>query len=145
MIIIEKSGKTIDEAVEAALVELGASKDDVIIEVLNEGKRGILGLGAEEARVKVSMEENPLKKAEKYVSDIIKSFGIEAVLKSSYEDETVNIEIVGDSEEVGKVIGRSFIFTYAHRIRRRATAIHNIEDQRILFKIINNIIFNLFY
>lgn len=106
MIIIEKSGKTIDEAVEAALIELGASKDEVEIEVINEGKRGILGLGAEEARVRVSMEENPLKKAENYVSSILKSFGIDAVLKSSYEDETVNIEIVGDSEEVGKVIGR---------------------------------------
>ncbi len=106
MIIIEKSGKTIDEAVEAALIEFGASKDEVEIEVINEGKRGILGLGAEEARVRVSMEENPLKKAENYVSSILKSFGIDAVLKSSYEDETVNIEIVGDSEEVGKVIGR---------------------------------------
>ena len=106
MIIIEKSGKTIDEAVEAALIELGASKDDVEIEVINEGKRGILGLGAEEAKVRVSMEKNPLKKAENYVSSILKSFGIDAVLKSSYEDETVNIEIVGDSEEVGKVIGR---------------------------------------
>lgn len=106
MIIIEKSGKTIDEAVEAALCELGASKDDVEIEVINEGKRGILGLGAEEAKVRVSMEENPLKKAEKYVSDVMDKFGIDVALKSSYEDETVNIEIVGDSEEVGKVIGR---------------------------------------
>ena len=35
MIIIEKSGKTIDEAVEAALIELGASKDEVEIEVIN--------------------------------------------------------------------------------------------------------------
>lgn len=106
MIVIEKSGKTIDEAVEAALIELCASKDDVEIEVISEGKRGILGIGAEEARVRVSMEENPLKKAENYVSDIMNKFGIDAVLKSSYEDETVNIEIVGDSEEVGKVIGR---------------------------------------
>ena len=106
MIVIEKSGKTIDEAVEAALIELGASKDDVEIEVISEGKRGILGIGAEEARVRVSMEENPLKKAENYVSDIMNKFGIDAVLKSSYEDETVKIEIVGDSEEVGKVIGR---------------------------------------
>lgn len=106
MIIIEKSGKTIDEAVEAALSELGASKDEVLIEVINEGKRGILGLGAEEAKVRVSMEENPLRKAEGYVSSVLKSFGIDAVLKSSYEDETVKIEIIGDSEEVGKVIGR---------------------------------------
>ena len=106
MIIIEKSGKTIDEAVEAALLELGTTKENVEIEVLSEGKRGILGLGAEEAKVRVKMEQSPLQKAESYVESVMKSFGIEVALKGSFEDETVKIEIVGDSEEVGKVIGR---------------------------------------
>lgn len=106
MIIVEKSGKTIDEAVMEALKELGASKEDVTIEVINEGKRGILGLGAENAKVRVSMEESPLKKAEKYISEIMKGFNIEVKLNSSYEDETVKIEIIGESEEVGKIIGR---------------------------------------
>lgn len=106
MIIVEKSGKTIDEAVNAALSELGTTKENVEIEVVNEGKRGILGIGAEEATVRVKMEETPLQKAEKYVKSVMESFGIEVEIKSSYEDETVNIEIVGDSVEVGKVIGR---------------------------------------
>lgn len=106
MIIVEKSGKTIDEAVESALLELGTTKENVEIEVLSEGKRGILGLGAEEAKVRVKMEQSPLQKAEKYVDGIMKNFGIEVALKGSFEDETVKIEIVGDSEEVGKVIGR---------------------------------------
>ncbi len=106
MIIIEKSGKTIDEAVEEALKELGTTKENVEIEVINEGKRGILGLGAEDARVRVKMEQSPLQKAEAYIKTIMESFGIDAELKGSYEDETVNIEIIGDSEEVGKVIGR---------------------------------------
>lgn len=106
MIIIEKSGKTIDEAVEEALKELGTTKENVEIEVINEGKRGILGLGAEDARVRVKMEQSPLQKAEAYIKTIMESFGIDAELKGNYEDETVNIEIIGDSEEVGKVIGR---------------------------------------
>ena len=106
MIIIEKSGKTIDEAVNAALLELGADRDSVEIEVINEGKRGILGIGSENAVVRVKMEETPLQKAEKYVKSVIEKFGIETEIKGSVEDETVNIEIVGDSEAVGKVIGR---------------------------------------
>ena len=106
MIIIEKSGKTIDEAVNAALVELNADKDSVEIEVVNGGKRGILGLGAENAVVRVKMEETPLQKAEKYVKSVMEKFGIETEIKASVEDETVNIEIIGDSEAVGKVIGR---------------------------------------
>lgn len=106
MIIIEKKGKTIDEAVSAALAELGTTKENVEIEVINEGKRGILGLGAEEAHVKVIMEENPAQKAQNYVASIMNNFGIKSEIKSSYEDETVNLEIIGDSEEVGKIIGR---------------------------------------
>lgn len=106
MIIVEKSGKTIDEAVNEALLELGTTRENVEIEVLSEGKRGILGLGAEEAKVRIKMEQSPLQKAESYVGEVMKRFGIEVALKGSFEDETVKIEIVGDSEEVGKVIGR---------------------------------------
>lgn len=106
MIIIEKKGKTIDEAVNAALVELNAAKEDVEIEVLNEGKRGILGILSEDAHVRVKMEENPMKKAQNYVNSIMDNFGIDVETKASYEDETVNVEIIGDSEEVGKIIGR---------------------------------------
>lgn len=106
MIIVEKSGKTIDEAVNEALKELNTTKENVEIEVINEGKRGILGLGAEDAVVRVKMEVTPLQKAEKYLNDVMKSFGIDVQLNGSYEDESVKVEIVGDSEEVGKVIGR---------------------------------------
>ncbi len=106
MIIVEKSGKTIDEAVNEALAELNTTKENVEIEVVNEGKRGILGLGSEDAVVRVKMEVNPLQKAEKYIKDVMESFGIDVQLNGSYEDESVMVEIVGDSEEVGKVIGR---------------------------------------
>ena len=106
MIIVEKSGKTIDEAVNAALKELNTTKENVEIEVISEGRRGILGIGSEEAKVRVKMEQTPLQKAEKYVKSIMDSFGINAELKGNYEDETVTVEIIGDSEEVGKVIGR---------------------------------------
>ena len=106
MIIVEKSGKTIDEAVNAALNELNTTKENVEIEVISEGRRGILGIGSEEAKVRVKMEQTPLHKAEKYVKSIMDSFGINAELKGNYEDDTVTVEIIGDSEEVGKVIGR---------------------------------------
>lgn len=104
--IIEKSGKTIDEAVESALLELGANKDDVTIEVINEGKRGILGIGAEAAVVRVTMQVLKNDVAESYVKNIMDKLGINAQVKSEYNDETVSIEVIGDSEEVGRIIGR---------------------------------------
>ena len=49
-----KSGKSIDDAVEAALAELGADRADVEIEVMQEPAKGFLGLGAKDALVKVT-------------------------------------------------------------------------------------------
>ena len=40
MKVIEKTGKTIDEAVELALKDLGASRDEVEIRIINEPSRG---------------------------------------------------------------------------------------------------------
>jgi len=50
---IEKSARTVEEAIEIALSELGLSRSEVEIEVLKEGRVGLFGFGAEEARVKV--------------------------------------------------------------------------------------------
>ncbi len=51
---VEASGKTVDEAIDNALDELGAERADVTVEVLAEPKGGVLGIGHQEARVRVS-------------------------------------------------------------------------------------------
>ena len=53
---LEKSAKTVDAAIEEALKELGMSRDDVSVEILDMGKTGFLGFGASPARVRVSYE-----------------------------------------------------------------------------------------
>jgi spoIIIJ-associated protein len=50
---VEASGKTVEEAIERALDELDAMRDEVEFEVLAEPKGGILGVGAADARVRV--------------------------------------------------------------------------------------------
>jgi spoIIIJ-associated protein len=50
---VEASGKTVEEAIEHALAELGAERDEVEVEVLTEAKGGILGVGGAQARVRV--------------------------------------------------------------------------------------------
>src|SRR3970040_589121 len=47
------AGRTVEEAVERALAGSGLGRKDVDIEVIDEGSRGVLGLGAREARVRV--------------------------------------------------------------------------------------------
>lgn len=53
--IVIKTGKTVDEAIEAALSELGCTKEQATIEVVEEGTEGgFLGLGRKDAEVKVT-------------------------------------------------------------------------------------------
>jgi spoIIIJ-associated protein len=52
---VETEGDTIDQAIENALVRLGVERDKINIEILSEGKRGILGFGAQKARVRASL------------------------------------------------------------------------------------------
>jgi spoIIIJ-associated protein len=54
---VEATGRTVEEAVAKALAKLGRSRDEVEVTILIEGTRGILGIGAEEARVRVSRRE----------------------------------------------------------------------------------------
>ena len=53
---LEKTGKTVDLAVEAALAELGIERDDVSVEILERPRSGFLGIGAVPAKVLVSYE-----------------------------------------------------------------------------------------
>ena len=51
---LEKTGKTEDEAVAAALEELGVERDDVSVEIIERAKAGLLGIGAVPAKIRVS-------------------------------------------------------------------------------------------
>ena len=52
---IETRGRTTEEAIRSALEQLGVSRDDVDIAVLTEGRLGVFGVGAQEARVRVTV------------------------------------------------------------------------------------------
>ncbi|HEY8490327.1 MAG TPA: RNA-binding cell elongation regulator Jag/EloR [Dehalococcoidia bacterium] len=52
---LEVTGRTVDEAVEKALSQLGVSRSEVEVEVVSPGRPGILGIGAEPARVVVHL------------------------------------------------------------------------------------------
>jgi len=54
---IEVSAPTVEEAIAKGLAELGKAEDEVEIEVLNPGSRGVLGIGAREALVRLSSVE----------------------------------------------------------------------------------------
>ena len=53
---LEKSGKTEEAAIAAALEELGLDRDDVSVEIVERAKSGFLGIGASPAVIRVQYE-----------------------------------------------------------------------------------------
>ena len=53
---LEKTGKTEEEAIAAALRELKMERDDVSVEIVERAKSGFLGIGAQPAKIRVSWE-----------------------------------------------------------------------------------------
>jgi spoIIIJ-associated protein len=52
---LEISAKTVEEAIQIALTQLNVSRDEVKVNVVSEGRPGLLGLGAEEAKIIVEL------------------------------------------------------------------------------------------
>ncbi len=60
---LEVIAPSVEEAIEKGLNELGLTKDDVDVEILDEGKKGLLGLGTRQARVTLKIRSYPKSKA----------------------------------------------------------------------------------
>ena len=61
---LEVSAKTVEEAIQSALEQLGVSREEVEVSVVKEGKTGIMGMGAEEAVVRVQTVPAPEKESD---------------------------------------------------------------------------------
>ncbi|MBN2463506.1 MAG: protein jag [Dehalococcoidia bacterium] len=110
---LEVSGKTVSEALQLALEQLGVSEDEVQVAVLKKGKSGVLGMGAEEAKIKVTLlpvsgEKLDVAEVAKDVTEtLIKSMKITADVSVTQETNgelPVTLNIEGD--DLGVLIGR---------------------------------------
>jgi spoIIIJ-associated protein len=94
---VVESGKSIDEAVEHALLALSASRDQVTIDILEEPKRGLLGIGAKKATVKVTLKETPAEAVTKYIEAIVEHIGQSVEVNvTQVDDRTMEIQLAGD-------------------------------------------------
>ena len=101
---VVKISKTVEEAVNSALEELGANKEDVHVEILEEPSRGLFGLlGVKDAAVKVTVVE----KAENFLNKLLISMGIKGNAMVKKDGNNLSAEIVNiSSSDMGIVIGK---------------------------------------
>ncbi len=99
------SAKTVELAVEKGAEELGYSVEKVNYEVLEEAKKGILGIGSSNAKVRVYHEDTPAEIANDFIVTLLGNMGVDAnVAITDENEEGVMIEITG--ENLGLLIGK---------------------------------------
>ena len=106
---IEVVARSVDEAIAEALQELNADRDDVQIEILDEGNKGFLGiLGSKQAKVRVELIEKPeankLEAALEFARELLSKMGISAEVQGEEDSESIKLQIDGD--DLGILIGR---------------------------------------
>ena len=103
---VEKTGKTVDEARQAALLELGVPEERASFEILEEPSKGFFGLiGGRPARVRATvLELSPLDKGEDFLRRIFSAMKIAVTIERRDVEGAVLFQIQGES--LGILIGK---------------------------------------
>jgi spoIIIJ-associated protein len=154
---LEVSGKSVEEAVEKGLGELGLPRDAVNIEVLGEGSRGLFGLNSEQARVRLTpldalrpgsaAETGPVDEAkatgQEILESLLRGMGLNARVQVLPDVESEGsrgfvLNILGD--DLGVLIGRrgetlrdlEYVtrLLVAHKTNKSAKLIVDVEGYR---------------
>jgi len=105
MITVETTGKNIDEAIEKALKELQATKEDVKVEVLEEGNKGFLGfIGFKDARIRVTKNLDPVELVKDFLNFVTREMKVDVQYEVENRKDFIYINIKG--KNVGILIGR---------------------------------------
>ena len=130
MDFVETEGDTIDAAIENALRVLRVEREKITVEIVSEGRKGILGFGSQKAKIRAELRkpavplETPeissapeatafsietsevAEKARKALEDILDLMGVKATVrqKSSAQGEEIVLEVHADNS--GLLIGR---------------------------------------
>lgn len=102
---VEKRGRSVEEAVSAALLDLGVSAEQTQVEVLEEPARGLFGLiGSREALVRVTVKETKEDVARRLLQDVARTIGLDVEITTRRDEDYIFFDVKGD--EMGILIGR---------------------------------------
>jgi len=101
---IETTGKTREEAIEAALKQLNATRDEVEVNVIDPGTGGFLGLGAKPARVEVTKIFDPVRVAQAFLREMFATMDFVVTAEVRLDGKHVYINLSGS--DAGSLIGK---------------------------------------
>jgi len=103
---IEVQGRTEDEAIEIALEQLGMSRDDVSVEIVEQARTGFLGLKNNPAIVKVQYEakEERADQVDTFLTGLFERMDIDVTMDITEEEGSIGVILTG--KDPGALIGR---------------------------------------
>ena len=102
----EFTGKTVDDALTEAIIQLGTSIDNVEYEVVEKESKGLLGMFSRPAKIRVKMKYSVDLAAKTFLDKVFKAMNIDARAEVTYEkdEDNVTINVVGN--DMGVLIGK---------------------------------------
>lgn len=98
------TGRTVEDAVLSAAIQLAVPRDRLEIEILEKPVKGLFGVfGGKDAKIKASVEQNSVDKAKEFLSKVLDKMGLEPVFDIKEEDNVITINVSGP--KMGVLIG----------------------------------------
>ena len=99
------TGKTVEEARKKAAAQLGVAEEEMIVTVLEEGKKGFLGIGASDAKISVTYSEDGEDTALDFIRKLIDDMALEGLTVAKKEGSNDDVLITVDGDNAGVLIG----------------------------------------
>ena len=116
MEVIEISAATVEEAIEKAEAQLGLPRDRFEVEVISEGRSGVLGVGSRQASIRVTpvtppekgrpevVEQDVVMTVTEVVDELLELLGVRGTVEVLSDEIPLALDIKGD--DLGILIGR---------------------------------------
>jgi Predicted RNA-binding protein len=108
---LEIIAPSVDEAVERGLEQLGLSKDEVEIEVLDSGSKGILGIGGRQSRIRISIK-GEIRSSDSETSQIVEP-AVTRIVAANEAD-------LSEEDRQALKIARDVVFELLERMKVKA-------------------------
>ena len=99
----EFNGKTMDDAIKNGLDALGVTWDEVDIVTVQEGSKGLFGIGGKDFIVRLTKKASAKTTATDFLHNVLERMNIQAVIEVKEDDEKLEITLSGDN--MGILIG----------------------------------------
>jgi len=102
----EITGKTVDEAITNAMLELGTTIENIEYEVIEKESSGFLGIFGKPAKIRVRLKLSVENQAKKFLEDVFAAMNINASCEVNFDKENSSLEINIDGDDMGVLIGK---------------------------------------